>query len=155
MHIPFITPALNRRRARAEVQLILQEVYFEAIDKNERLNNELDALRRSAAEVAEKGSAVLATRSAIEDAAHHFASVFDDGMLASMVGTSFNCAEVDAIAGLLLAVGREEAGVSWLECHAEGDEYGDDHNQGTEVFDEEDPLPTAVDIRRYAHALAA
>ncbi|MFC9736691.1 hypothetical protein ACFVKC_02090 [Streptomyces noursei] len=154
MKIPFITAALARRRARSELQLAVRDAYFAALDENERLNIELNELRAQATDVAEKGSVVLHRRSAIEDAVHHFAEVFDDGMLASMVGTAFTCAEVDAIAGVLLAAGREEAGVTWLECHAEGDEYGDAHNQGDEL-DEDDPQPTAVDIREYVHALAA
>jgi len=37
---------------------------------------------------------------------------------------------------------------------AEGDEYGDAHHQGTD-FREDDPAPTAVDIREYVDALAA
>ncbi|MYT31730.1 MULTISPECIES: hypothetical protein [unclassified Streptomyces] len=154
MKLPFITAALARRRARAELQLAVRNAYFAVLDENGRLNAELDELRRRAADVAEKGFAVLHRRSAIEDAVHTFVDVFDDGMLASMVGTAFTCAEVDAIAGVLLAAGREEAGVTWLECHAEGDEYGDAHNQGDEL-DEDDPQPTAVDIREYAHDLAA
>lgn len=106
---------------------------------------------------------ILATSVALAEAhlhlrvhVDHFAATFDDGMLADHVGKSFTCTEVDAIAGVLLAAGRDEAAVTWLECHAEGDEYGDSHNQGTEVWDEEGaPSPTAVDIRTYVHALAA
>ncbi|MFE7124049.1 hypothetical protein [Streptomyces sp. NPDC057617] len=108
------------------------------------------------AELLELSGQVAMIHQELSTAVDHFADTFDDGMLASMVSTSFTCTEVDAIAGLLLAAGREEAGVSWLECHAEGDEYGDAHNQGTEVWDDqEDSWPTAVDIREYAHALVA
>jgi hypothetical protein len=152
--IPFITAALDRRRARAELQLLTRDAHFAAVEENERLRAELDALRSRAMDVAVKGIAVLMSRSAIEDAAHHFAQVFDDVMIADHVGTSFNCQEVDALARLLKAAGKEDAAVTWLECHAEGDEYGDAHHQGTD-FREDDPAPTAVDIREYVDALAA
>ncbi|MFJ9158704.1 hypothetical protein ACIRPS_18100 [Streptomyces griseoviridis] len=154
MRIPFITSALIRHRAKVELRENVVDEYLAALGENERLHAELEELRQAASQVAETGFAVLVRESAIQDAAHHFAQIFDDGMLASMVGTSFTCTEVDAIAGLLIAAGREDAGLSWLECHAEGDEYGDAHNQGTESWDD-DPQPTAVDLTQYAHDLAA
>ncbi|WP_411120588.1 hypothetical protein [Streptomyces sp. x-19] len=108
------------------------------------------------AELLELSGQVAMVHQELTAAVDHFADTFDDGMLASHVGESFTCTETDAIASLLLAAGRRDAAVTWLECHADGDEYGDAHNQGTEVWhDEEDPFPTAVDIREYAHALVA
>jgi hypothetical protein len=155
MRIPFISSALVRRRAKVEIREHIADEYLAALDENARLHTELEQIRQAAAEVAETGFAVLVRESAIQDAAHHFAQIFDDGMLASMVGTSFTCTEVDAIAGLLIAAGREDAGLSWLECHAEGDEHDDSHYQGTETWDHEEPQPTPVDLAQYAHDLAA
>jgi hypothetical protein len=154
MPIPLITPALARRRSKAEIRRHFADGYSAALEENELLLAELEALRQAAAEVAKTGFTVLARESAIQDAAHRFAQVFDDGMFASMLGPQLTCSEVDAIAGLLLAAGRENAALFWLERHAQGDEYGDAHNQGTETWDG-DPQPTAVDLAQYAHALAA
>ncbi|GAB4584431.1 hypothetical protein [Nocardia sp. IFM 10818] len=63
----------------------------------------------------------------IIDAAKEFAEVFDNWEAAAHVGSSFQCSEVEALAELLRACGRDDAAESWIDWHAEDDECGDAH----------------------------
>ncbi|QHC68831.1 hypothetical protein GSU68_18660 (plasmid) [Rathayibacter sp. VKM Ac-2759] len=56
-----------------------------------------------------------------------FASVFS-GDTAVDVAPRLNCAEVDALAGLLRAFGRDEAADLWIKEHATDDDEGDAHH---------------------------
>ena len=60
------------------------------------------------------------------DALAVFTSVFS-GDTAVDVGSRLNCTEVDALAGLLRAFGRDEAADLWIAEHATDDEEGDAH----------------------------
>lgn len=53
------------------------------------------------------------------------------GKLTADLATDLGCAEIDTLAGLLRALGAEQAADEWVEAHAEGDELGDDHFEGT------------------------
>ncbi|KQQ20714.1 hypothetical protein ASF48_08930 [Rathayibacter sp. Leaf299] len=65
------------------------------------------------------------------DALAEFASVFS-GDTAVDMGPRLNCAEVDALAGLLRAFGRDEAAELWIAEHATDDDEGDAHTpEGT------------------------
>ena len=55
------------------------------------------------------------------------AEVLSDGEIADEVGTSLTCTEVEALAELFRATGHENAAQVWIDCHAEGDDCGDDH----------------------------
>ncbi|MFF3692014.1 hypothetical protein [Streptomyces sp. NPDC002221] len=60
-----------------------------------------------------------------------FASLFNDGMLASHVAERFTCSEAEGIAEFFRAVEHPDVADLWLECHAEGDDDEDDlHYQG-------------------------
>ncbi|MCJ1697834.1 hypothetical protein MT349_18790 [Rathayibacter caricis] len=61
------------------------------------------------------------------DAMAEFASVFS-GDTAVDVAPRLNCAEVDALAGLLRAFGRDEAADLWIKEHATDDDEGDAHH---------------------------
>lgn len=39
-----------------------------------------------------------------------------------------NCTEVDALAGMLRAVGADTAAETWVGAHAQDDQEGDDHH---------------------------
>ncbi|PPG49754.1 hypothetical protein C5D09_06925 [Rathayibacter sp. AY1C9] len=56
-----------------------------------------------------------------------FASVFSHGDTADDLATRLNCTEVDALAGLLRAFGRDEAADLWIAQHATDDDEGDAH----------------------------
>lgn len=43
---------------------------------------------------------------------------------------SFTCGEIEALAGLLRAVGLGELADSMIDSHADGDDEGDDHYKG-------------------------
>ena len=45
------------------------------------------------------------------------------------VGPRMSCTEVDALAGMLLAVGADAAADTWVSAHAEDDQEGDSHHQ--------------------------
>ncbi|PPT14823.1 hypothetical protein [Streptomyces cinnamoneus] len=91
---------------------------------------------------------VAVLRSAVDE----FADVFNDGMLASMVGGKFTCGEADSLVRFFARVGRQEVAELWLECHAEDDDEGDLHK----TFDDEDtPDGTVVDLGEYLLELAA
>ena len=51
-----------------------------------------------------------------------FLDVFDDQMIAGDVGPRFTCGEVEALAGMLRAVGAECAAAAWIEGHSWGDD---------------------------------
>lgn len=67
------------------------------------------------------------------DAAATFAEVFGDGLLAFQVGPRMTCTEVDALAGMLRAVGADAAAATWIEGHAAEDDEGDAHFQAPEL----------------------
>ncbi|MFG3223276.1 hypothetical protein ACGF07_00635 [Kitasatospora sp. NPDC048194] len=92
---------------------------------------------------------VAVLRSAVDE----FADMFNDGMLASMVGGKFTCGEADALVRFFARVGREEVAELWLECHAEEDDDLDDLHKNFD--DEENPNGTVVDLGEYLVALAA
>jgi hypothetical protein len=60
-------------------------------------------------------------------AATIFAEVFAAGDFAFEVGPRMTCTEVDALAGILRAVGADAAAATWLEGHSIEDEEGDAH----------------------------
>lgn len=62
-----------------------------------------------------------------------FLDVFDDQMLAGDVGPRFTCGEVEALAGMLRAVGAEGAAAAWIEGHSWGDDDIDDLHRRPEV----------------------
>lgn len=47
------------------------------------------------------------------------------------VGIRLACSEVDALAALLTAIGREDLAAEWIEAHATDDDEGDDHYRTT------------------------
>ena len=58
--------------------------------------------------------------------------VFGDGMVAHHTGSSFSCWEADVIARALVIAGDEDAAVTWLSGHAQGDEWDDYHFVGND-----------------------
>lgn len=65
------------------------------------------------------------------NAACEFATLFNDGMLASHVAERFTCSEAEGIAEFFRAVDHPHVADLWLECHAEGDDDEDDlHYKG-------------------------
>ena len=60
-------------------------------------------------------------------AAATFTEVFAAGDFAGDVGPRMTCTEVDALAGMLRAVGADAAAETWIEAHAVEDEDGDAH----------------------------
>ncbi|MFF4548621.1 hypothetical protein ACFY1J_31045 [Streptomyces sp. NPDC001406] len=76
------------------------------------------------------------------EVAHAFADT-RCGALTENVAPALNCAELDALAGLLRALGAEQAADEWTAAHAEADSVGDDHFRGT--------VPAAVSFDCDAH----
>ena len=62
-------------------------------------------------------------------AAARFIGVFADADFAGDVGPRMSCTEVDALAGMLRAVGADTAADTWVSAHAEEDQEGDSHHQ--------------------------
>lgn len=68
-----------------------------------------------------------------EAALEHFEEVWSDGMLHEHIGEKLTCTEVEALAGVLRALGSPEDTVDYLiQAHAYGDEEGDLHYDGEE-----------------------
>lgn len=61
-----------------------------------------------------------------------FAKVFGAEDCAGDLATKLSCSEVEALADMLTVAGAPEAAALWIDCHAEGDDPGDDHYTGTE-----------------------
>lgn len=59
-------------------------------------------------------------------ALHHFAEIWA-GDVADDVARALSCAEVDALAGLFRAAGREGMAHAWINAHAWHDDRGDAH----------------------------
>jgi hypothetical protein len=64
-------------------------------------------------------------------AAAVFVDTFSDGMLSGDVGIRFGCGEIEALAGMLRALGADEAAARWIADHATDDDEGDMHYAGT------------------------
>ncbi|TFC87181.1 hypothetical protein E3T24_05580 [Cryobacterium sp. TmT2-59] len=62
-------------------------------------------------------------------AAVRFVDVFAAADFAGDVGPRMSCTEVDALAGMLRAVGADTAADTWVSAHAEEDQEGDSHHQ--------------------------
>lgn len=60
----------------------------------------------------------------------HFTAVFSKQDLAADVAPKLSCIEVEALAGLLRALGEPAAADTWMQEHATADELGDAHYQG-------------------------
>ncbi|MEU5446903.1 hypothetical protein [Streptomyces californicus] len=86
-------------------------------------------------------------------------SVFGDGMTASDTGSNFTCTEADIIARVLYLTGQEEAAVTWLLGHAEGEDWDDTHaheyDQEKGDAERRSPRPfNEADIRGHLAAIA-
>lgn len=60
----------------------------------------------------------------------HFTAVFSKHDLAADVAPRLSCIEVEALAGLLRALGEPATADTWIQAHATDDELGDAHYQG-------------------------
>lgn len=63
----------------------------------------------------------------LTDALAEFVSVFAREDLAGDLAVRLTCVEVDALAGLLRAFGRDEVADLWIAEHATDDDEGDAH----------------------------
>ncbi|MGW7434704.1 hypothetical protein [Streptomyces sp. NPDC054849] len=72
--------------------------------------------------------------SLLTEAFRPLARVFGDGMTADHVGSKFTCGEADEIALALWISGHQDAALTWLVGHAEGEDWDDAH---AHEFDEE------------------
>jgi hypothetical protein len=62
-------------------------------------------------------------------AAARFVDVFAAADFAGDVGPRMSCTEVDALAGMLRALGADTAANTWVTAHAAEDQEGDAHHQ--------------------------
>lgn len=62
-----------------------------------------------------------------------FRAVFEAVDTAHDVGPRFTCKEVDALAGMLRAIGADDAAAAWIEGHSWGDDDPDDLHRRPEV----------------------
>ncbi|MEU9191314.1 hypothetical protein AB0D14_43925 [Streptomyces sp. NPDC048484] len=65
------------------------------------------------------------------DVAQAFTGAWCNTATMSDVAASLRCTEADTLAGLLRAVGAEQAADEWIDAHAQDDEPNDRHFQGT------------------------
>ncbi|KZM68856.1 hypothetical protein [Nocardia terpenica] len=56
-----------------------------------------------------------------------FLDAWASGYLASDIGEKLCCGEVEALAHLMIGLGRLDAAENWIAFHAEGDDCGDQH----------------------------
>ncbi|ANF31944.1 hypothetical protein A0130_09885 [Leifsonia xyli] len=63
----------------------------------------------------------------------HFTAVFSKRDLATDIAPRLSCTEVEALAGLLRAVGEPATADTWIQEHATQDETGDAHYLGDTV----------------------
>ncbi|AKU42427.1 hypothetical protein AVT30_gp17 [Mycobacterium phage UnionJack] len=61
------------------------------------------------------------------DVVESFITSWGDGYLASDIATHLSCVEVEALAGLLSALGEVSIAETWIEFHSEADDCGDQH----------------------------
>ncbi|MCJ1675420.1 hypothetical protein MT355_19320 [Rathayibacter sp. VKM Ac-2929] len=64
----------------------------------------------------------------LPEALAEFVSVFSHGELADDLAPRLTCGEVDALAGLLRAFGRDEAADLWITEHSTDDDECDAHH---------------------------
>ena len=62
-------------------------------------------------------------------AAARFVDVFAAADFAGDLGPRMSCTEIDALAGMLRAVGANTAADTWVTAHAAEDQEGDSHHQ--------------------------
>lgn len=82
------------------------------------------------------------------DAVAEFASVFSRGDTADDLAVRLSCPEVDALAGILRAFGRDEAADLWIVEHATDGDEGDTHTLGAAVAAQPPGRCQAVGSRR-------
>jgi hypothetical protein len=61
------------------------------------------------------------------EAAQRFIEEFSNGTLANDVADKLSCDEVEALTGMLTALGATTAAANWIEQHSFGDECDDTH----------------------------
>jgi hypothetical protein len=69
------------------------------------------------------------------DVAHAFTDAWCTPVITADVAASLGCTEVDALTGLLRALGAEQAADEWTDAHAQADDPNDCHFQGTVPVD--------------------
>lgn len=67
------------------------------------------------------------------------------------IGSSLTCVEADAVAEVMVLVGREEDAKSWLNGHAIGDDCGDSHHFGPDYQQGCECTPEDVAEHDYLH----
>jgi hypothetical protein len=73
--------------------------------------------------------------SELQDAIATFASILGDPMTALHVGERFTCTEADDMARALMAGGRKQEAITFLDGHATGDDDPDDIHSEIEDFE--------------------
>jgi len=69
-----------------------------------------------------------------------FIAVFEEINFAQDVAPRMTCSEVNAVIGMLRAVGGDQAADAWHTAHAAADEAGDEHYQPTVYVVPVDPM---------------
>ncbi|AHG23862.1 hypothetical protein CH25_gp24 [Mycobacterium phage EagleEye] len=63
----------------------------------------------------------------MSDPVKEFTEVWSDSWLADQVGPMLTCTEAEALAALMLGVGKPEVADAWIKSHATSDDCGDMH----------------------------
>jgi hypothetical protein len=66
----------------------------------------------------------------IHNAVDAFCDAWNDDILMDSVGKALTCTEVELLADIFRAVGRDEDAQRWVDAHAEADESIDAHYRG-------------------------
>ncbi|MFH8414378.1 hypothetical protein [Streptomyces collinus] len=99
--------------------------------------------------------ALVVQHNELSDALAELASTFGDGYVAFDTGSKFTCSEADSVARVLAVAGHEDAAVTWLRGHAEGDEGGDSHHVYEDDEDQDGHQMDEDEVRAYITGVLA
>lgn len=86
----------------------------------------------------------MSTQISNSEDALRFTAAFERVELADEIGPQLKCEEVDALAGLLRALGEPAAAKTWISSYASADDHADGRHQG-----DCDPYLVPVDPMEY------
>ncbi|MGI5530173.1 hypothetical protein ACQEVX_23130 [Streptomyces syringium] len=145
MRIPFISDALYHRKLRRQLINTAHHDYFRMLAENSALGDEVEQLREERLMLLREGRIRAFEAQDITVAAMNFAAALTESDRAYTAAVHLSCVEVDRLATLLVAVGRSDVALRWLETHSLGDNDEDDLHKNA------DP----VDLEMYLLGLAA
>ncbi|MER5632146.1 hypothetical protein [Streptomyces nitrosporeus] len=126
------TQVVRRRRLRAEVSRLALRSFYAALDEIDALEAKVEAEQKKRLDLLVESRVAAELRRPLTCAVAEFADAFDDEMLAIYEAPRLSDRQASALAWLLSAAGRPNAGEIWERLHESSNEPEDADSEDTE-----------------------